>query len=181
MLWWTLGYTHLFNSGFLSVYAQQWDCWVIWQFSTLFSSPQSFTLSLPWIHWVTLLIFIPLAIMLQWFFVTCQLCTWALLGGGPCQSRFHVPLTDFLPWSSPGAPKVQITPGGFPHPLNGVGPLYVHTWFLLPRPISPYLLGFLHLIFHLSAQAAEHFWTFSSPLRVFCCSSVIPEHFAYST
>ena len=20
-----------FNSGFLSVYAQQWDCWVIWQ------------------------------------------------------------------------------------------------------------------------------------------------------
>ena len=34
-----------FNSGFLSVYAQQWDCWVIWQFyfqifegiSTLFS------------------------------------------------------------------------------------------------------------------------------------------------
>ena len=34
-----------FNSGFLNVYAQQWDCWVIWQFyfqffkgiSTLFS------------------------------------------------------------------------------------------------------------------------------------------------
>ena len=21
-----------FNSGFLGVYAQQWDCWVIWQF-----------------------------------------------------------------------------------------------------------------------------------------------------
>ena len=21
-----------FNSGFLHVYAQQWDCWVIWQF-----------------------------------------------------------------------------------------------------------------------------------------------------
>ena len=21
-----------FNSGFLSVYAQQWDCWVVWQF-----------------------------------------------------------------------------------------------------------------------------------------------------
>ena len=21
-----------FRSGFLSVYAQQWDCWVIWQF-----------------------------------------------------------------------------------------------------------------------------------------------------
>jgi len=21
-----------FNSGFLSVYAQQWDCWIIWQF-----------------------------------------------------------------------------------------------------------------------------------------------------
>ena len=21
-----------FNSGFLCVYAQQWDCWVIWQF-----------------------------------------------------------------------------------------------------------------------------------------------------
>ena len=21
-----------FNSGFLIVYAQQWDCWVIWQF-----------------------------------------------------------------------------------------------------------------------------------------------------
>ena len=21
-----------FNSGFLSIYAQQWDCWVIWQF-----------------------------------------------------------------------------------------------------------------------------------------------------
>ena len=25
--------THVsFNSGFLGVYAQQWDCWVIWQF-----------------------------------------------------------------------------------------------------------------------------------------------------
>ena len=25
--------THVsFNSGFLSVYAQQWDCWVVWQF-----------------------------------------------------------------------------------------------------------------------------------------------------
>ena len=22
-----------FNSGFLGVYAQQWDCWVVWQFS----------------------------------------------------------------------------------------------------------------------------------------------------
>ena len=22
-----------FNSGFLGVYAQQWNCWVIWQFS----------------------------------------------------------------------------------------------------------------------------------------------------
>ena len=22
----------LFNSGFLGVYAQQWDCWVVWQF-----------------------------------------------------------------------------------------------------------------------------------------------------
>ena len=22
-----------FNSGFLGVYAQQWDCWVIWWFS----------------------------------------------------------------------------------------------------------------------------------------------------
>ena len=21
-----------FNSGFLGVYAQQWDCWIIWQF-----------------------------------------------------------------------------------------------------------------------------------------------------
>ena len=21
-----------FNSGFLSVYTQQWDCWVVWQF-----------------------------------------------------------------------------------------------------------------------------------------------------
>ena len=21
-----------FNSGFLGVYAQQWDCWVVWQF-----------------------------------------------------------------------------------------------------------------------------------------------------
>ena len=21
-----------FNTGFLGVYAQQWDCWVIWQF-----------------------------------------------------------------------------------------------------------------------------------------------------
>ena len=78
-------------------------------------------------------------------------------GGGPCQSQFHVPLTDFLPWSSPGAPKVQITPGGFPHPLNEACPLYVHIWFLLSRLISPYLLGFLHLIFCLSAQAAEHF------------------------
>ena len=27
------GGTHVsFNSGFLCVYAQQWDCWVIWQF-----------------------------------------------------------------------------------------------------------------------------------------------------
>ena len=34
-----------FNSGFLGVYAQQWDCWVVWQFyfqffkgiSTMFS------------------------------------------------------------------------------------------------------------------------------------------------
>ena len=25
-----------FPSGFLSVYAQQWDCWVIWQFSFQF-------------------------------------------------------------------------------------------------------------------------------------------------
>ena len=24
-----------FNSGFLVVYAQQWDCWVIWQFNNL--------------------------------------------------------------------------------------------------------------------------------------------------
>ena len=80
-----------------------------------------------------------------------------ILGGGPCQSRFHVPLTAFLPCSSPGVPKVQITPGGFPHPLNRACPLYVHTWFLLPRLISPYLLGFLHLTFRLSAQAAEHF------------------------
>ena len=24
------------NSGFLSVYAQQWDCWVIWQFYFVF-------------------------------------------------------------------------------------------------------------------------------------------------
>ena len=32
MLWLTLG-THVsFNSGFLGVYAQQWDCWVVWQF-----------------------------------------------------------------------------------------------------------------------------------------------------
>ena len=40
--------THVsFNSGFLGVYAQQWDCWVIWQFYFQFykesphSSPQS--------------------------------------------------------------------------------------------------------------------------------------------
>ena len=25
-----------FNSGFLGVYAQKWDCWVIWQFSFQF-------------------------------------------------------------------------------------------------------------------------------------------------
>ena len=25
-----------FNSGFLSVYAQQWDCWVVWQFYFVF-------------------------------------------------------------------------------------------------------------------------------------------------
>ena len=25
-----------FRSGFLSVYAQEWDCWVIWQFYFLF-------------------------------------------------------------------------------------------------------------------------------------------------
>ena len=25
-----------FNSGFLSVYAQQWDCWVVWQFYSSF-------------------------------------------------------------------------------------------------------------------------------------------------
>ena len=30
-----MGYTCL-NSGFLSVYAQQWDCWVIWQFYSSF-------------------------------------------------------------------------------------------------------------------------------------------------
>ena len=29
--------THVsFNSGFLSVYAQQWDCWVVWQFYSSF-------------------------------------------------------------------------------------------------------------------------------------------------
>ena len=27
-----IGVQMSFNSGFLSVYAQQWDCWVIWQF-----------------------------------------------------------------------------------------------------------------------------------------------------
>ena len=33
MLTWTLGYMCLyFNSGFLDVYAQQWDCWVLWLF-----------------------------------------------------------------------------------------------------------------------------------------------------
>ena len=36
-----------FNSGFLGVYAQQWDCWVVWQFYFQFlildSSIQSFS------------------------------------------------------------------------------------------------------------------------------------------
>ena len=28
-----VGGTHVsFNSGFLGVYAQQWDCWLIWEF-----------------------------------------------------------------------------------------------------------------------------------------------------
>ena len=27
-----------FDSGFLDVYAQQWDCWVVWQFYFQFSS-----------------------------------------------------------------------------------------------------------------------------------------------
>ena len=33
-----------FNSGFLSVYAQQWDCWVRWQFYFQFfkKSPHCF-------------------------------------------------------------------------------------------------------------------------------------------
>ena len=30
-----------FNSGFLSVYAQQWDFWVIWQFSEKAMAPHS--------------------------------------------------------------------------------------------------------------------------------------------
>ena len=33
-----------FNSGFLGVYAQQWDCWVVWQcyFQFFKESPQCF-------------------------------------------------------------------------------------------------------------------------------------------
>ena len=44
MLWWTLGYTCLFKFWFLSVYAQQWDCWVVWQFYFQFlkESPHCF-------------------------------------------------------------------------------------------------------------------------------------------
>ena len=30
-----------FNSGFLGVYAQQWDCWVIWQFCSQFFKESS--------------------------------------------------------------------------------------------------------------------------------------------
>ena len=39
--------THIsFNSGFLSVYVQQWDCWVIWQFyfQIFKESPQLFSI-----------------------------------------------------------------------------------------------------------------------------------------
>ena len=30
MLWWTSGYTCLFQFWFPQVYAQEWNCWVIW-------------------------------------------------------------------------------------------------------------------------------------------------------
>ena len=38
-----LGTCVSFNSGFLGVYAQQWDCWVVWQFYFQFfkQSPHS--------------------------------------------------------------------------------------------------------------------------------------------
>ena len=41
-----------FNSGFLSVYAQQWDCWVIWQFLEKAMAPHSSTLAwkIPWME-----------------------------------------------------------------------------------------------------------------------------------
>ena len=39
-----------FISGFLSVYAQQWDCWVIWQFLEKAMATHSSTLAwkIPW-------------------------------------------------------------------------------------------------------------------------------------
>ena len=45
--------THVsFNSGFLSVYAQQWDCWVIWQFYFQFfkESPHCYPSSCTSLH-----------------------------------------------------------------------------------------------------------------------------------
>ena len=41
-----------FNSGFFGVYAQQWDCWVVWQFSEKAMAPHSSTLAwkIPWME-----------------------------------------------------------------------------------------------------------------------------------
>ena len=41
-----------FISGYLSVYAQQWDCWVIWQFLEKAMAPHSSTLAwkIPWME-----------------------------------------------------------------------------------------------------------------------------------
>ena len=41
-----------FNSGFLSVYAQKWDCWVVWQFSKKAMETHSSNLAwkIPWME-----------------------------------------------------------------------------------------------------------------------------------
>ena len=42
-----------FNSGFLSVYAQQWVCWVVWQFYFQFFKESPWNRHYPWgVGWV---------------------------------------------------------------------------------------------------------------------------------
>ena len=54
--WGAIPYSELglvgFISGYLSVYAQQWDCWVIWQFLEKAVATHSSTLAwkIPWME-----------------------------------------------------------------------------------------------------------------------------------